>query len=726
MKKNFATAALPVLSLLIVLAAVTTSFAAGGAGAAAPSGSVVSVPEGWSGLLPVSSRPDYDNTSSIASSPLNAGVTVAWEERDEGTGHTYGSIVLASNNSVGAPLTNYEVNRAAWKEIGNVQIREDNLGRRHYAYYEYSGSNATCGRYGMTDAAGAPVVNEVIPNSCGGFFKKVAIGVGPDNSVHVVLGRDGVNLYYYQRNPAGQWVVTGETIYEEANANDPSAPTIAVATNGTVIAGWLQRPNGGGKYDVIAGRRSGPNAWVYENISAACCTGCSFDSNTYHPSFVADTMGGIRAAWIDEQCAPRTDPRSTDAYYREWVPGTGWDNRPIVAVDRSPGQQFWISAAVDNTGKAHLGYGSDADRGRDNYTFALASGSGTSFTAPERPYIGNGAFLKEPAVAHGPGYIFASFNSNFNAPQFKTIYYVYKDIPDQGGATPTPQPTNTPLPTATPLPPRCPSERFTDVCPVDFFYTPVLELDQRGVLGGYNTVPPCDGSSHVPCFKPLNNITRGQTAKVIALAAQLPSNLQGAPHFQDVEQSNPFYIYIEFSYNAGVITGYPCGGVGEPCVPPSNKPYFRPNAFVTRGQLSKMVATAFNLNASIPSNQQTFQDVAPNSTFWIYIERLAALGNISGYPCGGTGEPCVPPGNKPYFRQNNNVTRGQTAKIVYETLIDTEPTATPVSTVTATAEATATFTALATATAMEATATSVIPTVTLTVGVPTVTVLAQQ
>ena len=49
--------------------------------------------------------------------------------------------------------------------------------------------------------------------------------------------------------------------------------------------------------------------------------------------------------------------------------------------------------------------------------------------------------------------------------------------------------------------------------------------------------------------------------------------------------------------------------------------------------------------------------------FWLWIERLAAHGAISGYTCGGPGEPCVPPGNRPYFRWGANATRGQIAKI---------------------------------------------------------------
>jgi hypothetical protein len=68
-----------------------------------------------------------------------------------------------------------------------------------------------------------------------------------------------------------------------------------------------------------------------------------------------------------------------------------------------------------------------------------------------------------------------------------------------------------------------------------------------------------------------------------------------------------------------------------------------------------------------PVSGQTFEDVPPGSTFYDFIERLASRSIMGGYPCGGAGEPCVPPGNLPYFRPNNNATRGQTSKIVANT-----------------------------------------------------------
>jgi hypothetical protein len=60
---------------------------------------------------------------------------------------------------------------------------------------------------------------------------------------------------------------------------------------------------------------------------------------------------------------------------------------------------------------------------------------------------------------------------------------------------------------------------------------------------------------------------------------------------------------------------------------------------------------------------QTFEDAPPGSTFYLWIERLAARGIISGYPCGGPFEPCIAPANRPYFRPSNNATRGQMSKI---------------------------------------------------------------
>jgi hypothetical protein len=169
--------------------------------------------------------------------------------------------------------------------------------------------------------------------------------------------------------------------------------------------------------------------------------------------------------------------------------------------------------------------------------------------------------------------------------------------------------------------------------------------------------------------------TPGPTQTPSRTPTATPTYVEHAGQFEDVPPGSTFYEFVECMGTRGIISGYPCGGVGEPCHA-QHKPYFRPNANVTRGQVSKMVVSAAGWNDPVPSTQQTFEDVPPGSTFWLWIEQLAGRGIIGGYPCGGPFEPCQPPLNRPYFRPNNNLTRGQLAKIASQAAAFTEtPTA---------------------------------------------------
>jgi hypothetical protein len=133
--------------------------------------------------------------------------------------------------------------------------------------------------------------------------------------------------------------------------------------------------------------------------------------------------------------------------------------------------------------------------------------------------------------------------------------------------------------------------------------------------------------------------------------------------FTDVQPGSAFYEYVRCLACQGIINGYPCGGPGEPCNP-NNDPYFRPQNPVTRGQIAKIVSLSAGYSENIPPDRQTFEDVAPSSTFWLWIERISLHGVVQGYPCGGSGEPCDPPSNRPYFRPNGRSTRGQLSKMV--------------------------------------------------------------
>ena len=130
--------------------------------------------------------------------------------------------------------------------------------------------------------------------------------------------------------------------------------------------------------------------------------------------------------------------------------------------------------------------------------------------------------------------------------------------------------------------------------------------------------------------------------------------------FADVAPDNAFYPYIDCLVGQDILSGYPCGEPGEPC-DSQNLPYFRPGSNVTRGQLAKIVSNAAGYNDD--PGALNYTDVDPTSTFYDYIQRLTIHNVISGYQCGGPGEPCDAE-SRPYFRPGASATRGQIAKIV--------------------------------------------------------------
>jgi|GEM_PF-1455947 len=192
---------------------------------------------------------------------------------------------------------------------------------------------------------------------------------------------------------------------------------------------------------------------------------------------------------------------------------------------------------------------------------------------------------------------------------------------------------------------------FGDMPSGSTFYSEVLCLACRQIVSGYS-----DNT-----FRPNNLVTRGQLAKIVSNAAGFTEN-PGAQIFQDVAPDHTFYEWINRLTNRGYMSGYTCGSPGEPCV--NNRPYFRPFANATRAQTSKIVSNAATYNDT--PTEQSFEDVPPTHPFYVEIQRLASRNIMGGYNCGGAGEPCGP-GNRPYFRPYNNVTRGQSAKIVANT-----------------------------------------------------------
>lgn len=558
----------------------------------------------------------YDNSPAIGASPLNDGVTIAWEQRDESNAHSFGAIVHNSNPSLGQ--TNFlgvdELSSAAWKANGSPRVAHDSLGRRHVIWWQQDG-NGTCGWYGRVDADGIARNIGIVPSSCSGR-KNTALGVGVDNTVHAFFGTNLANIYYYQMDPSGNWVVQSELV----NANTfPKDLTADVTTNNVVMVAWV------GNDDLQVSTRNVGGGWSAPvNLTSNIC------GTPHLPDLARDNNGGMHIVWSEVDC---NNPNSFDeVYYTEWTAGGGWV-LPPRNISHNSGNSYRAVIAVDGTGKNHIAWQDDTGHATSDFRLYYTSGQG--FNIPDGTQIFTtfgGGYQKEASLDAGLSAVHITFGANRDDGQ-KDNYYSYALTTAQNTSTPTLSPT----PTITPTP--CSQGNFSDVFPTDYYYEAVRNLSFQNIMSGYSDCT----------FRPSNNLTRGQTAKIVVIGANVPLYTPTVPTFRDVPVGSTFYTHIESAYHAGVISGYSCG---TGCLE------FRPGANVTRGQYTKMIQLAFEFTIFTPPTP-TFRDVPANHIFYRFIETVYHLGIISGYSCG-TG--CLE------FRPDNNITRGQAAKVLWNAI----------------------------------------------------------
>jgi hypothetical protein len=160
----------------------------------------------------------------------------------------------------------------------------------------------------------------------------------------------------------------------------------------------------------------------------------------------------------------------------------------------------------------------------------------------------------------------------------------------------------------------------------------IENLIAGNVVSGYS-----DGT-----FRPSDPVTRGQMAKFIVNGFNLGAdgNIQ---QFGDVPSTNPFFAYINILKTEGIISGYSDGT-------------YRPNAYVTRGETAKFIHNALKrsgvqgteVGSGVTSD---FPDVTGSNVFKDSIIYLSREKIINGFSDGT-------------FKPNNNVTRGEMAKMV--------------------------------------------------------------
>jgi hypothetical protein len=610
----FAATALAALTLVTALASVP-GHAAGGPANVAPA---------FNFLPPIKASATLNGVGRIVGGPDGAASIMAIQGSsvsDEYNNSLYGafSTTTLDTNSVG---------------IGNVVPRHDNAGRLWATWFRsYSDGSANL-YYGFRNpgTAGTPWTVTAIPGS-------LTVSPNPykvtDMQTQPGTGRAWV---MYARNGVGaavQFTDNGTNWSSRYGVPGPFSATAAdfglgVSAGGYVVVGWTDRTT----TDILVQMRDPAGNWgpVTDIAPVAGYQG-------YAPRFAADPFGGLRVIW--QQVEPGT--AESDVWYREWTPAGGW-NPTIVKLFTTTGNTAGggYEISVDSSGLAHVVYQDDTLLGGAALAYYVQV-SGTSVTLPQRlfPEFGNSSYVRFPSidVNSAPGHFALAHvvgNTNYNNGGYAANWYTYLDLTPPATLTPTASPTATASPTP------CTAGVFSDVHPSDYFYTPVNYLVSHGVVTGY---PDCT-------FRPYNNTTRGQLAKNVALAFNVPSYTPpaGGHTFADVPTSDTFFSYIERVNNSSIVNGYACGQPGELC-DSLNRPYYRPAVLVTRGQLSKVVVKARGWTLLNPSTA-TFSDVPVGSTFYTYVETAVNHGIIGGYSDGT-------------FKPNNSATRGQISKIVY-------------------------------------------------------------
>lgn len=145
---------------------------------------------------------------------------------------------------------------------------------------------------------------------------------------------------------------------------------------------------------------------------------------------------------------------------------------------------------------------------------------------------------------------------------------------------------------------------FTDV---SNFKDQIEYLSDKGVINGYG-----DGT-----FGPLNKVTRGDAALMIARALNLDTTPRDTK-FPDVKKDKAASGAIQSAADRGIIQGYTDGKFGL-------------NDYVKRGEMAIFIARAFKLT---DEEVTSFSDVSISSPFYSSIRKILAFGVTEGYDSG--------------------------------------------------------------------------------------------
>ncbi len=141
-------------------------------------------------------------------------------------------------------------------------------------------------------------------------------------------------------------------------------------------------------------------------------------------------------------------------------------------------------------------------------------------------------------------------------------------------------------------------KEFNDVGMGSSYHESVMSLASRGIISGYSN----------GMFQPMEDVTRGQAAKLIAEALNLDMTNVENPNYKDVSTTHRFYKHIAALAELGILDGYLNGNFGV-------------NDHLQRGQMAKILSLAYEFGEkNLTSN--AFTDVDKDAFYAKYLQSL--------------------------------------------------------------------------------------------------------
>lgn len=183
--------------------------------------------------------------------------------------------------------------------------------------------------------------------------------------------------------------------------------------------------------------------------------------------------------------------------------------------------------------------------------------------------------------------------------------------------------------TAVAVVPASAAGSFTDVAENNAHFDAIVALHKAGIINGYP-----DGT-----FKPAQDVTRGQAAKMIVGALELDTTNVANPNFTDLPVSHHYYSSI-------------AALVALDAIEKKEKNLVAPNETITRGEMAYMLAQALKLKAE---GTNPFEDASADSDYASYVTALYENGIANGV-------------SETKFGVDESITRGQLATFIFNVM----------------------------------------------------------